>query len=53
MLLPILGQPYGDELGSGNIKLIFEDGRFCVKYFDKTLPIDPQTIPLIFGPPSA
>ncbi len=50
VLIPVLGQPYGDDLESGNIKLTFEDGRFSIKYFDKILPIDPQTIPLIFGP---
>ena len=48
VLLPILGQPYGADLESGNIKLVFEDGGFLVKYFDKALPVDPQTIPLIF-----
>ena len=42
VLTPILGKPYGDDLEAGNIKLHFEDGRFIVKYFDKTLPIDPR-----------
>ena len=50
VLLPILGQPYGDDLESGNIKLVFEDCRFLIKYFDKILPVDPQTIPLILTP---
>ena len=50
VLLPILGQPYGDDLEGGNIKLAFEDGRFLIKYFDKVLPVDPQTIPLILTP---
>ena len=53
VLLPILGSPYGEDLESGNIKIAFEDGRFVVKYFDKVLPIDPQTIPLIFASPEA
>jgi (1->4)-alpha-D-glucan 1-alpha-D-glucosylmutase len=51
VLLPILGHPYGEDLESGNIKLKFDAGRFTVEYFDKILPIDPQTIPLIFAPP--
>ena len=48
VLLPILGQPYGADLESGNIKLVLEGGVFLVKYFDKALPVDPQTIPRIF-----
>jgi (1->4)-alpha-D-glucan 1-alpha-D-glucosylmutase len=48
VMLPILGQPYGADLEAGNIKAVFEGGTFVVKYFDKVLPIDPQTIPLIF-----
>ncbi len=48
VMLPILGQAYGADLEAGNIKVIFHDGVFLVKYFDKMLPIDPQTIPLVF-----
>ena len=50
VLIPILGQPYGADVEQSNIKVAFEDGRFIIKYFDKTLPVDPQTIPLIFAP---
>ena len=46
VLLPILGNPYGEDLEAGHIKSHLEDGRLSVKYFDKVLPIDPQTIPL-------
>ena len=49
VLLPILGKPYGDDLEVGTYQLAFEDGRPLVKYFDKVLPVDPQTIPLIFA----
>jgi (1->4)-alpha-D-glucan 1-alpha-D-glucosylmutase len=48
VLIPILGEPYGEDLEKGNIKLVFENSRFAVRYFDKVLPVDPQTIPLIF-----
>jgi (1->4)-alpha-D-glucan 1-alpha-D-glucosylmutase len=48
VLLPILGGQYGDELESGELRLEYNDGRFFIRYYDKTLPIDPQTIPLIF-----
>ena len=50
VMLPILGQPYGADLEAGSIKVAFESDTFVVKYFDKVLPIDPQTIPLIFTP---
>ena len=49
VLTPILGKPYGEDLEQGNIQVAFEDGRFVVKYADRVLPVDPQTIPLIFG----
>lgn len=48
VLLPILGSQYGDELESGRLKLSYSDGQFRVNYYDKVLPIDPHTIPLIF-----
>ena len=53
VLLPLLGGSYGDELEQGHIRLRYEDGRFFVTYYDyydKRLPLDPQTIPLIFEP---
>jgi len=50
VLLPILGNPYGEDLESGNIKVTCEDGHFVIRYFEKLLPIDPQTLPLIFAP---
>jgi (1->4)-alpha-D-glucan 1-alpha-D-glucosylmutase len=48
VLLPILGNQYGAELEAGNIVLAYDERGFRIEYFDKTLPIDPQTIPLIF-----
>ncbi len=50
MLLPILGNQYGAELESGHIKLVSDENGFHVEYFDKLLPLDPQTIPMIFDP---
>jgi len=49
VLIPILGSPYGEDLENGNIKLDFEEGLFLMRYFDKVLPVDPQTYPLIFS----
>ncbi len=50
VLLPILGSTYGDELESGHIKLSFDEGRFCISYFENVVYVDPQTIPLAFEP---
>jgi (1->4)-alpha-D-glucan 1-alpha-D-glucosylmutase len=48
VLLPILGEPYGEELEQGRIRLHYEQGRFFLTYYDRSLPLDPQTIPIIF-----
>jgi (1->4)-alpha-D-glucan 1-alpha-D-glucosylmutase len=50
VLLPILGDQYGDELDRGNIVLHFENDVFFFRYYDRLLPIDPQTYDLIFEP---
>jgi (1->4)-alpha-D-glucan 1-alpha-D-glucosylmutase len=50
VLLPILGNTYGDELERGAIKLNFDGRQFCVTYFDNVVFLDPQTVPLIFDP---
>src|SRR6266481_1050661 len=50
ILLPILGDQYGAELEAGKIRVVLDDHGFHVEYYDKKLPIDPQTIPLIFEP---
>ena len=49
VLTPILGKPYGEDLEQGNIQVAFENGSFVVKYCDRVLPLDPQTIPAIFA----
>jgi len=49
VLIPVLGNPYGEDLESANIKLSCEAGHFHVNYFDKVLPVDPQTLPLVFA----
>src|SRR3989442_389553 len=41
VLLPVLGDQYGAVLDRGELKLVLEDGRFLVRYFDAVLPIAP------------
>jgi (1->4)-alpha-D-glucan 1-alpha-D-glucosylmutase len=50
LLLPILGDQYGEELEQGRIQLAYdEDQGFVVTYGDTRLPVDPVSIPLIFN----
>ena len=48
ILLPILGDQYGAELEAGHINLVLGEKSFEIKYYDNRLPVDAQTIPLIF-----
>lgn len=50
LLLPTLGDQYGAELERGHIRLVFGSDGFHITYYDKLLPLDPQTIPMIFDP---
>jgi (1->4)-alpha-D-glucan 1-alpha-D-glucosylmutase len=50
LLIPVLGNQYGTELESGHLRLRYAGGRFSVAYYDKTFPVDPQTVPVIFEP---
>ncbi|HZD94804.1 MAG TPA: malto-oligosyltrehalose synthase [Candidatus Sulfotelmatobacter sp.] len=50
LLLPVLGDQYGAELEAGHIKLVSDEEGFHIEYYDARLPIDPQTIPIIFEP---
>ena len=43
VLAPFLGQPYGDALASGDIRLDrTPDGQPVVRYFDNEFPVDPK-----------
>lgn len=44
VLIPILGQPYGDALQSGEIVLKYDaaEGSFAAWYYEHKLPINPQ-----------
>ncbi|MEO6119076.1 MAG: malto-oligosyltrehalose synthase, partial [Terriglobales bacterium] len=47
VLLPILGNQYGQELEAGHIQLKFDERGFYVSYFESRLPLDPQSLPLL------
>ncbi len=50
LLLPILGDQYGAELEAGHIQMVLDENGFHIQYYDNRLPVDPQTIPVIFDP---
>ena len=43
ILLPILGRPFGEALDSGEIQLVFDEGRFFFRYFETVLPVSPRS----------
>ncbi len=49
LLLPILGQQYGEVLESGELKIALDkDGRFRVRYYDHSMPVAPRSLPVLF-----
>jgi (1->4)-alpha-D-glucan 1-alpha-D-glucosylmutase len=49
VLVPVLGEMYGQELENGNLKLVFEGGKFYICYFERKFPISPETYSIILG----
>lgn len=43
VLLPILGELYGDALAAGKFALKFEDTGMYVRYYETRLPLDPKS----------
>ena len=48
LLLPILGDQYGQVLERGELQLAFRDGVLVMKYFDQELPINPRQAPRVY-----
>ena len=49
ILWPILGAPYAEVLERRELLLSISEDGFAVKYFDRSLPIDPATYATIVG----
>lgn len=47
ILLPILGRPYGEALESREIRLHFDEEGFWIAYYDKRLPLAPDSYRLV------
>lgn len=48
LLLPILGDPYGDALEAGQLVLRFESGGLVLDVGDHHLPINPRRSPIVY-----
>src|SRR5438552_4379942 len=48
LLLPILGDQYGQVLERGELTLEFREGTLLLKYFDHELPINPRQAPRVY-----
>jgi (1->4)-alpha-D-glucan 1-alpha-D-glucosylmutase len=53
LLLPVLGDPYGAVLESGQLVPEFAGGGFAVNYHETRLPIDPRTYGHVLAPATA
>src|SRR5260370_64242 len=49
LLIPILGDQYGEVLERQELTLVFRHGAFAVQYHDETLPVAPDTYATIFS----
>lgn len=47
VLLPVLGQPYGQTLENQDLKLVFKDGAFLVNCYDAFFPVSPKSYRLV------
>jgi len=48
VLIPILGDQYGEALERQELTLTYGDGAFIVRYYDEALPVAPDTYAMIF-----
>jgi (1->4)-alpha-D-glucan 1-alpha-D-glucosylmutase len=50
LLLPVLGEAYGDVLEKGDLKLVREGGKLFVAYYDRRFPISPESAKAVADP---
>jgi (1->4)-alpha-D-glucan 1-alpha-D-glucosylmutase len=43
VLLPVLGDQYGDVLERGELRLSYQEGSFFLSYFDHVFPVNPRS----------
>ncbi|MEX0937824.1 MAG: malto-oligosyltrehalose synthase [Pirellulales bacterium] len=47
VLLPVLGDHFGHVLERGELRLLYEAGRFRIAYFEHQFPLSPHSWPLV------
>jgi (1->4)-alpha-D-glucan 1-alpha-D-glucosylmutase len=50
VLLPLLGDLYGEVLERGELRVAWEGGAFHVRYYDHRFPLDPKSYQAILEP---
>ncbi|MFZ5828685.1 MAG: malto-oligosyltrehalose synthase [Planctomycetota bacterium] len=50
VLLPTLGEQYGQVLEAGELRLEYGEGAFRVRYWETALPLDPKSYALVLRP---
>ncbi|MGE3539320.1 MAG: malto-oligosyltrehalose synthase [Candidatus Tectimicrobiota bacterium] len=50
VLLPVLGEQYGQVLEQGDLRLCYDEGAFWVSFYDQRLPLAPRTWSAILEP---
>ncbi len=49
VLVPVLGDQFGEVLERGELKLVREGGAFFVKYWEHCFPVTPRQVPHLLG----
>jgi len=49
VLLPVLGDQYGVVLENQELQLVYEDGRFLIRYYENRFPVAPKSSSLILA----
>ena len=49
VLLPVLGEPYGQALEARRIQLAYDDGAFTIHYFDHRFPVAPHSYAMLLN----
>lgn len=52
ILLPVLGRPFGEALDSGELRLVYDSGRFFIQYFESLFPLSPRSYYEILNSPA-
>ena len=43
ILLPVLGRPFGETLDRGELRLLFQNGKFLIQYRESLFPLAPRS----------